>query len=68
MGTWLIEWGLILLATWTGLPHPSSPRRLTFDDRVRAQEAIERVYYEHRIWPKENPGPKPPFDQMISRA
>lgn len=43
-------------------------RPLTFDDRVRAQEAIERVYYNHRIWPKENPSPKPPFEQMISRA
>jgi len=30
--------------------------------------SIERVYYEHRIWPKENPGPKPPFEQMITRA
>ena len=41
---------------------------LSFVDRVRAQEAVERVYYNHRIWPKENPGPKPPFEQMISRA
>jgi hypothetical protein len=29
---------------------------LSHDDRVRAQEAVERVYYNHRIWPKENPG------------
>src|SRR5512137_1622701 len=43
-------------------------RALTLEDRIRAQEAIERVYYNHRIWPKENPGPKPPFEQMISRA
>ncbi len=41
---------------------------LTFEERVKAQEAIERVYYEHRIWPEENPGPKPPFEQMITRA
>jgi N-acetylneuraminic acid mutarotase len=41
---------------------------LTFEDRVNAQEAIERVYYNHRIWPKENPGPKPPFGQMMSRT
>jgi hypothetical protein len=27
-------------------------RPLTFEDRVKAQEAIERVYYNHRIWPK----------------
>lgn len=40
---------------------------LTFEERVKAQEAIERVYYNHRIWPKENPGPKPPFEQMMPR-
>jgi N-acetylneuraminic acid mutarotase len=42
--------------------------KLTFKERVRAQEAIERVYYNHRIWPKENPGPKPAFEQMVPRA
>ena len=40
-------------------------RTLTFEERVKAQEAIERVYYNHRIWPKENPGPKPPFNEMM---
>lgn len=38
---------------------------LTFQQRVKAQEAIERVYYKHRIWPKANPGPKPSFEQMV---
>jgi len=33
---------------------------------VKAQEAMERVYYNHRIWPKENPGPKPAFESAIS--
>lgn len=41
---------------------------LTFEERVKAQEAIERVYYNHRIWPKENPTPKPSFEQMVPRA
>jgi N-acetylneuraminic acid mutarotase len=41
---------------------------LSFEDRVKAQEAIERVYYAHRIWPKENPQPKPPFEQMVPRS
>ena len=27
---------------------------LSFEERVKAQEAIERVYYNHRVWPKEN--------------
>ncbi|HQO21202.1 MAG TPA: hypothetical protein PK747_11025 [Acidobacteriota bacterium] len=45
----------------------SSREPLTFQERVKAQEAIERVYYSHRIWPKENPGPKPPFEKMVPK-
>src|SRR5207237_2661508 len=40
---------------------------LSLEDRINAQAAIERVYYNHRIWPKENPNPKPPFEQVVSR-
>ena len=31
----------------------------SFEDRVKAQEAVERVFYAHRAWPTVNPGPKP---------
>ena len=41
---------------------------LTFEDRLKAQDAIERVYYNHRVWPKENPQPKPPFEKMVPRT
>ena len=41
-------------------------RTLTFDDRVAAQKAIEQVYWNHRIWPKENPGPKPALSAVMS--
>jgi N-acetylneuraminic acid mutarotase len=34
---------------------------------VAYQHAIEEVYWRHRIWPKENPQPKPPLDAAISR-
>jgi len=40
---------------------------LSFDERVKAQEAIEKVYYNHRIWPKENKTPKPAFEKMVSK-
>src|SRR5438132_13475881 len=43
-------------------------RDLTFQDRVKSQEAIERVYWAHRIWPKENPHPKPSFEKIMSEA
>jgi hypothetical protein len=42
--------------------------RLSFQDRVRAQEALERVYYAHRIWPKQNPEPKPPLEAVVPQA
>jgi hypothetical protein len=45
-----------------------SQRTLTFAERVAYQRAIEEVYWRHRIWPKDNPGPKPPLDVVISQA
>ena len=45
-----------------------SNRTLTFTDRVAFQRAIEEVYWRHRIWPKENSGPKPSLDAVISQA
>jgi hypothetical protein len=44
------------------------PRTLTFAEHVAYQRAIEDVYWRHRIWPKENPGPKPPLDAVMSQA
>src|SRR2546428_825653 len=44
---------------------PSTARELTFEERVSAQRAIEEVYWRHRIWPKENPEPKPPLDAFM---
>src|SRR5436190_4172759 len=40
-------------------------RALTFADRVAYQRAIEEVYWQHRIWPKENK-PKPSLDEVMS--
>jgi putative metal-binding protein/Kelch motif protein/galactose oxidase-like protein len=56
---------LILLAigTWGATAYA---RELTFEDRVAAQKAIEQVFWNHRIWPKENPGPKPPLSAVLS--
>jgi hypothetical protein len=43
------------------------PRTLTIADRVAYQRAVEEVYWLHRIWPKENPGPKPSLDEVMSQ-
>ncbi len=34
--------------------------------RLAARTAIERAWYDHRNWPKENPDPKPPFEKMVT--
>ena len=43
-------------------------KTLSFAQRVSYQRAIEEVYWRHRIWPKDNPNPKPSFDAVISQA
>jgi hypothetical protein len=50
------------------LAPPGAARELTIDERVAARRAIESVYQSHRIWPAENPGPKPPLDAILSDA
>src|SRR5206468_4351867 len=46
----------------------SQPRVFSFAERVAYQRAIEDVYWRHRIWPKENPAPKPLLDAVMSQA
>jgi hypothetical protein len=41
-------------------------QQLTFENRVAAQRGIEEVYWRRRIWPKDNPQPKPPLDHVMS--
>ena len=43
-------------------------KTLTFAERVAYQRVIEDVYWRHRIWPKENPDPKPSLDAVMSQA
>jgi N-acetylneuraminic acid mutarotase len=51
-----------------GREAPAFQRTLTFEERVSYQGAIEQVYWRHRIWPKENPDPKPSLDAVMSQA
>jgi len=61
--------GLVLLVTLGALVPPCASlcaaRELRFEDRVMAQKAIEQVYWNHRIRPKENPQGKPPLSSMM---
>src|SRR5882724_987141 len=54
--------------TTSAMSSTQTPRTLSFADRVAYQRAIEEVYWQHRIWPKANTGPKPPLDKVMSQA
>src|SRR4029077_19277136 len=52
----------------SSIAHEKVPSRtLTFAERAADQRAIEEVYWRHRIWPKENAQPKPPFGAIVSQ-
>src|SRR5207237_5972686 len=56
-----------LLAVFRPETRPNVPdRTLTFAERVAYQRAIEEVYWQHRIWPAANAGPKPPLNRVMS--
>jgi N-acetylneuraminic acid mutarotase len=72
-------WGVFLSMAFVGvswafnspykITKASSPvRPLTFAERVAYQRIIEDVYWRHRIWPKDNPDPKPSLDAVMSQA
>src|SRR5437588_2550746 len=48
--------------------HSSTPRQLSFADRIAYQRAIEEVYWRHRIWPAERTDPKPALDAVMPTA
>jgi N-acetylneuraminic acid mutarotase len=65
---------VLLLVSVSTIPFALGQRQtrdqksLTFEERVSYQRAIEEVYWRHRIWPKENSGPKPSLDAVMSQA
>ena len=54
---------LLLAPSWSAASsaYQGSDRPLTFEDRVQAQEAIERVYYGHQV------GATKPFEEAMPR-
>ena len=63
----LVSWVVVPVHSRIGPQSSSSLRQgvLTLKDRIKYQRAIEEVYWRHRIWPKENPRPKPFLDQVM---
>src|SRR5580765_320675 len=54
-----------VLFVCVGASASASARNLTLEDRLAAQKAIEQVYWNHRVWPTENPGAKPPLSAVM---
>ena len=52
-------------ATPTRAAVESGSSTISFETRLAAQRAIEEVYWKHRIWPAENPKPKPPLEAVM---
>jgi len=46
----------------------ANTRKLTFDERVKAQQAIEQVYWNHRIWPDQNHRAKPTLGEVLPES
>jgi len=44
---------------------PTNSKGLTIEQRADCLKAIERIYYDNRIWPKENKQPKPAFESVM---
>src|SRR5450755_4060111 len=42
------------------------PEALDLTTRITYQRAVEEVYWQRRIWPDTNPGPKPALETVIS--
>src|SRR6266852_2449486 len=60
--------GALLAFFGPEVPTKPSKRTLTFAERVAYQKAIEEVYWRHRIWPKEQPDPKPSLDAVMTEV
>jgi N-acetylneuraminic acid mutarotase len=56
---------LICIVLVTGAFSAFGASPLDLEKRIAAQTAIEGVYWQHRIWPPDNPGPKPSLGQVL---
>jgi hypothetical protein len=48
------------------LAAPRSPSPPDLARRIRAQAALEEVYWRHRVWPETNVSAKPPLREVLS--
>jgi len=58
-----VLFGCLLAFGWAAAGPAATP---SFEDRCAARRSIEEVFWRHRIWPKDNPGPKPELGAVLS--
>jgi putative metal-binding protein len=63
-----VSWAVIVACSSPALSATPTSPVLTFEERVAARRAVEEVYWQHRIWPPSNPGPKPTLDEVLPDA
>jgi N-acetylneuraminic acid mutarotase len=61
---------LLLLVAAAGVvpANATGARDLGIEQRISAQAAIEGVLWRHRIWPADNPGPKPALQEVLPES
>lgn len=58
---------LALLVGLLALPSPGSAAELHLQARIDCAWALEEVRWAQRIWPADNPGPKPALAELLER-
>lgn len=71
-GVKLVSWiGLVVVSCVPALVWGTAaddPAPLSFQDRVSCERTIQAWSWQYREWPKDNPGPKPTFDESLPYA
>lgn len=61
-----VGFSIVIFLTLLAIASPAFS--ITLTQRIQAQEKIERIYYNHRIWPETNHKPKPSFEEMVPHS
>ncbi len=66
----VITWAIAFAGGESGSLSPATEgpelnRSFDLAERVECRRVVERIYFEHRIWPSQNPGTKPPFESQF---
>ncbi|MDH3522866.1 MAG: hypothetical protein OES32_04705 [Acidobacteriota bacterium] len=62
---WRNPWPLLALTLVLPGMAAAEAAPLSFEDRVACERALEEVRWRHRLWPADNPRPKPPLSAVL---